>query len=129
MKKETEAVQLRNVIGNNIRDLRISRNLSIDELSDLLELSPGFVGLIERGQRGTTPLTLKKLSNIFSISIDSLFIEYQKTSSFFHLTEFDEPAKIKRKKIHSMIVNFTVKELDLILSVVKGVIDTIKSPE
>ncbi|MCL2421702.1 MAG: helix-turn-helix domain-containing protein [Defluviitaleaceae bacterium] len=108
--------RLRVIIGENIRNERISRNISIDELAEMIGLTPGFVGLIERGQRGTTSNTLLKLSDVFSISIDSLFYLKEGLS----LGEVDKD-DVRRKKISSLISDFSDNELDFLISVIKGV--------
>lgn len=104
--------QLRFVIGENIRKERTMRGISTDELAEMLDLSPSFVGLIERGGRGTTPIILYKLSNVFGVSIETFF---EKVNS--HL----EKKSGKTEKIISLVFDFTDKELDFIISVIKGV--------
>jgi len=64
--------QLRILIGENIRKERLARSMTIDELSESLGQSSGFVGLIECGKRGATTYTLLKLAEIFNTSVDSL---------------------------------------------------------
>lgn len=63
---------LREIIGSHIRAEREHRNMSIDDLAYLLGLTPGFIGLVERGQRGTTAHMLVKLSDAFGLPIDDL---------------------------------------------------------
>lgn len=109
--------RLRMIIGENVRNERTARNISMDELSEMLELSPGFVGLIERGHRGTTPITLYKLADVFGISIDELF--YSPSLSFSE--ERAPKDQANRKKIDSLIVDFSEKELEFVVSVLKGV--------
>lgn len=60
------------IIGSNIRFERQKRNLTIDELSEILNIAPGFLGLIERGQRGTSVKNLCKIASFFSMSLDTL---------------------------------------------------------
>jgi len=114
-------VILRAKIGENIRKERQARNMSIEELAELLELTPGFVGLIERGRRGATAYTLYKLSDIFSIPIDTIF---SKTSVRSSDRKPDDKkangAKTKRTKVSSLISDFTETELDFIISMVKN---------
>ncbi|MCL2461768.1 MAG: helix-turn-helix domain-containing protein [Defluviitaleaceae bacterium] len=113
--------QLRRIIGGNIRAVRRTRGMSIDELAELLELTPGFVGLIERGERGATVHTLYKLGNIMGISIDSFFREGNDTQvrdsnpSEGH----KEKSSGKRGKVSSLLADFNDTELDFIIGVIK----------
>jgi len=109
--------RLRILMGENIRNERMARNLSIDELAEILELTPGFVGLVERGQRGATPSTLLKLSEVYGMSIDSMFIMDDEKS----LKESNRtPTQIKRKKISSLIVGLSEAELDFVIQTIKS---------
>ena len=109
--------RLRIIIGENIRNERIARSISIDELAEMLELTSGFVGLIERGQRGTTPITLFKLADVFGLSIDSFFYNDNNISLG---EEMISKSQVKRKKIESLISDFTEKELDFTISILKS---------
>ena len=110
--------RLRAIIGENIRSERVARNMSIDELAEMLELTSGFIGLIERGQRGATPLTIIKLTQIFEISFDSLF--YPKDSSGLNFSEDTGTAtEPLRKKVASLIVGLGEEELTFLVGVVK----------
>ena len=111
--------KLREIIGKNIRDQRIARSISIDELSEMLSLTSGFIGLIERGQRGATNLSLYKLSEIFDVTIDSFF--YPESAGGLQFSEeFDDTAKVRRKKVASLISNLSADELEFIIQVVKS---------
>ena len=111
------------VIGENVRKERVARNISLDELAEMLGLSPGFVGLIERGQRGATANTLFNLSRVFGMSIDNFFYEDQ--SSPLSLGEDSGKLKVhkevKHMKIESLIFDFSDPELDFIISIIKGI--------
>ena len=111
--------RLRIIIGENVRNERIARDISIDELSEMLDLTPGFVGLIERGQRGTTSSTLYRLSEVFDMPIDALF-RNNKGSSLSFGEESLDPCAIKRRKVASYISSFNESELEFILSVIKN---------
>ena len=60
------------IIGSNMRYERKKRNLTIEELAEMIGMAPGFLGLVERGQRGTSIKNLVKVADIFSISLDQL---------------------------------------------------------
>ena len=114
--------RLRVIIGINIRHLRLERGLSIDELASLMGKTSGFIGLIERGERGTTARTLHLLADVFGISIDKLF--YPKYEAEYENPESKEE-EIERKKITSLISDFTIKELKLVTSIIKSYRETI----
>ena len=50
------------LIGSRLREERKARGLSIEKLAELAEITPSFLGLIERGKRKLSVLTLDKLS-------------------------------------------------------------------
>jgi len=63
---------MNNDVGQRVRDLRMEYNLTIEKLSDILDITPGFLGLIERGERGVTIPRLVELSKIFHVSQEYL---------------------------------------------------------
>ena len=116
--------RLRILIGENIRRERKSRGISLNELAELMGLTTGFVGLVERGTRGTSPYTLFQLSNILDISIDKLI--YRKIiSDPSYIEENEEPetaSQVKHKKLKSLIYDFEDEEMDFVLKVIEDVI-------
>lgn len=50
------------LIGSRLREERKTRGLSIEKLAELAEITPSFLGLIERGERKLSVLTLDNLS-------------------------------------------------------------------
>lgn len=59
-------------VGIRIRKERIRNQLTIEKLSEMLDVSPSFIGLVERGNSGISLEKLCKLSEIFSVSTDYL---------------------------------------------------------
>ncbi|NMB08951.1 MAG: helix-turn-helix transcriptional regulator [Tissierellia bacterium] len=59
-------------IGNKIRLEREMLNLSREKLAEITELSPFYIGQIERGERKMSLDTLVKFANTFNVSIDYL---------------------------------------------------------
>lgn len=67
-----------NIIGSNVKEYRIKRNMSQKELSEKLEtygilICRGSVCRLENKQRTVTDYELKALADIFKISINDLF--------------------------------------------------------
>ena len=104
--------QLDAILGANIRKERTARGLSIEDLSELIDCTPGFLGLLERGNRGTTTLTLCKLSVIFNQPVGEFFLNVEEEST-------DEDLGL-RDKISSLMYDFTTEELAFLIEVIKG---------
>ena len=59
-------------LGAQIRALREGKGLSQERLADLAGLHRNFIGLIERGQRNPTYLTLLAISSKLGLSLSAL---------------------------------------------------------
>jgi len=62
-------------IGNRIRIERENFDMTREKLAELLNISPNFLGQIERGERKMSISTLINISECLHISIDYLFFE------------------------------------------------------
>ena len=54
--------------GKRLKSLRIDRDLTQLELAEILDMSPNFIGMIERGERNTT------VENVFK-KVDAIISE------------------------------------------------------
>ena len=86
-------------VGDRIRSEREKFNISREKFAELLDLSPFFVGQIERGERNMSINTLINASECLHVSIDYLiFGEIQKTeenNSFQSLISKCSPKEVK----------------------------------
>ncbi|MBU1534506.1 response regulator [Myxococcota bacterium] len=71
--KESE---LHKVIGENIRNERKARNLTLKQLARRTQLSISLLSQIERGESSPSISSLYKISNALSVSIASLFGDF-----------------------------------------------------
>ncbi|SET28996.1 DNA-binding transcriptional regulator, XRE-family HTH domain [Natronincola peptidivorans] len=98
-------------IGKKIRQERMMRNFTLEQLAEILDLSPSYMGLIERGQRGISIETLCKLSIAFNVSTDYLLFS----------NDIEEVAKnnvikdILHQKILSYIDKYSEEDLKFLL--------------
>lgn len=116
-------------IGGNIRRERLLRRMSMEELSEILQLSTAFIGLIERGQRGAKLANLLKISEVFGITVNDLV--YDKEPNVLEVREeweghekpVEHEAFIRQQKknaIMSLIYDFSVEEMEFIIESIKG---------
>lgn len=68
LKEETNKI-----IGNNVRYIRKSNNLSQEKFAEKVELSPQFISDVERGLEGISLLTAIKICNTMNCSPLVLF--------------------------------------------------------
>ncbi|MDB8564557.1 helix-turn-helix domain-containing protein [Turicibacter sanguinis] len=80
------------MLGNRLKSLRRGANLTQKQLADKLNISPSTIAMYEGGKRDPDTDTLKKLSNVLSVSVD-------------YLTGNDSP---KTKKEHLTTINDAV---------------------
>jgi transcriptional regulator with XRE-family HTH domain len=59
-------------IGQRIRTLRLNKGISQEKLAELADLHRTYIGMIERGDKAVTIITLKKLSLALNVSINEL---------------------------------------------------------
>lgn len=61
-------------LGIYIRSKRISKNIGLREMADLLQISPAYLSNIENGKHNmTNPILLKKIGKILNIDHLTLF--------------------------------------------------------
>ena len=86
------------VIGQKINQLRASKKISQQELSDYLGISRPTVTQIEKGERNLTPAEILKLSEFFNISLNELINPNMKGEVILHTKESEfnreEPLRI-----------------------------------
>lgn len=61
--------------GQKLKVLRLSRKLTQLELAELLDMSPNFIGMIERGERNTTVENVFNIARALGVNPSCLFEE------------------------------------------------------
>ena len=59
-------------LGQNVRLKRTAQNLTQNELSTLAKVDRNYIGMLERGERNPSYLSLLKIANGLNISITEL---------------------------------------------------------
>lgn len=75
-KPHTREVNLKlDRIGNIIREARLNQGLTQEELAELVDVTPAYIGHIERNQRSFSLQTLVRLVTELDIDMNYLFSE------------------------------------------------------
>ena len=114
--------QLKKIIGDNIRAARVARGITINELADLLQMTPGYVGFIERGERGANIYILYKLASILDLSVDSFLCEKRadRAPDSTVQKKNNEKPNARKYKISSLTIDFNDDELDFLINIIKN---------
>lgn len=111
---ENEQGKIWKRIGSNIRYKRKKLDLTIEEFSDFVDISSGFVGLIERGERGTSILNLIKIAEFLEITLDDLILK----GIDFSINKIDDKKQKKLNLILLRLKALRLEELDFIYDVI-----------
>ena len=114
-----ERLRINRTIGKNISRERKQRGLSMDELSQILDLTPSHLHMIERGERGANPVVLERLAKSLSIPYVNLFSEGIKTPD---INGEEAERELYNQQILALISTMESTALDVTLSAVKGIL-------
>lgn len=124
-KYEQYSEEKRKIIGTNIRFKRQEYKLTIEDLSEIVDIAPGFLGLIERGQRGASIKNLIKISDFFGVTLDDLI---KKDLSQLNNDEIVKNISKKQKIVNticSILCTLKLSQLEYLYQVLIGLIKLI----
>ncbi len=110
------------IIGANIRYERKIRRFSIEDLAEYLELSPSYVGLLERGERCPSLKSLLKVCELFGSTPNDFFLEKNDTSGKVSVSEGSRTSLYQNKlrTVYSLLQKLSDSELDFIIGTMKN---------
>lgn len=109
------------VIGANIRYERKLRSFSIEDLAEFLELSPSYVGLLERGERCPSLKSLLKICQLFGATPNDLIMERTNITGSYKVAESRKSLSgNKMRTIESILKRLNDAELDFLITTMKG---------
>lgn len=65
-------IELLEKFGEKVREERLKRGLSQDELAAKAGVHRTYIGMIERGEKNITLINIKKVAKAFDLAIDKL---------------------------------------------------------
>lgn len=100
------------IIGHRIKNERVKFNLSQEKFAELVNLSPVFIGQIERGERKMSIETLIKVSTYLHVSIDYLIFGYINKNDTFN----------DKNEIYELLSKCSNKQVKSICNIIKSIL-------
>ncbi|MDR1167315.1 MAG: helix-turn-helix domain-containing protein [Heliobacteriaceae bacterium] len=72
MSQEEQKQIILKKLGENIRNLRIKKNLSQEELAFKINSARNFIGCIERAEKSPTIITLCRIAKALEVKVENL---------------------------------------------------------
>lgn len=66
-------MNIKDKIGNRIRQLRQEKHLSQEAFADMCELDRTYISSIEKGKRNVSIINIEKIANALNINLSTLF--------------------------------------------------------
>ena len=60
--------------GKRVRELRLEKDLTQQELAEKLGVSTNYIGMVERAERNTSLLKVFKIAKVLNVRTSDLFI-------------------------------------------------------
>jgi len=98
-------------IGRNIRAARNKRKLTLDALSELIGISPSFLGTVERGESSLSIETLMSACRELDVSADSIIFEKELSATL--------PLSEKKNMLLELMNNSSNEELTFLIDYTK----------
>ena len=106
------------LVGKRVREERLKRGLTIEELADMADIHYTFLGYIELGKKKASLETIRKLANALAISAAQLFKLSGKP-----VKEVYYPVQDKtEKQLRFLVRDASEKTKKLIIDVTKKII-------
>lgn len=96
---------MKELFGQRLREQRLKQNLTLEQLAEKANLSPNYVGMVERGLKEPGLATIVKLLNGLNVSADTLLCDLVPSAS--HVTDDEIRKRLDgltpiQKKRHSI---------------------------
>ena len=101
------------VFGKRLKTLRKDRKMTQEELADKLGLHNSYIGLLERGERIPSLLTLDKIARYFGVKPSDLIMEEQIKQKY----------DMKQKELLYIVNEGSQEDIDKLYKIAKIVMD------
>lgn len=67
---------------NNLKQLRENKGLTQEQASKLLDITKGYLSMLERAKRKPSDNIKEKMAKLYSVDIGNIFLAIKETQSF-----------------------------------------------
>lgn len=114
-------MQMENIqkeLGKKIRETRKLKGYTQEELAEMVELSPNFIGYLERGKQIPSLKTLDKIATALGVTIGWFF--YSIENHRYKPTKLTEKEKAINKLV-KILKSLGINDISLILKLAKKI--------
>jgi len=115
------------MVGQKIRELRVKRSLTIEELAFRANLHPSYLGDLERGKRNPSLRNIARIADALNIDISGIF---QNKKDIYISNRQNEKGFIGERiglYLHKISKSQNAANMKLILKIVKDISDYLLS--
>lgn len=98
-------------VGEFIRAIRKRRNLTTTQLADQLDLSNGYISLIERNIVSPSLATLKRIAQVLNVPFESFFLDPDKEIIYSFVKKDDQLLVTDEDKKWRLLINNSKSDL------------------
>lgn len=108
-------------IGNKIKELRVSKNLTIKQLADIVDCTPSLISQLERGKTDPSISMLKRIADALNVNIVDFFMSEFEDQDVITRVEDRVDIQLNRwdAKIQSLVKNVRNKKMQPFYTVIK----------
>lgn len=106
-------------IGTRLRQFRLMKGLTQEQVAEMAGMQPSYLGAIERGERNFTIETLYKIVRALGITFDELFA---------HIDQPADPGENLPKECFDIMFQCDERQQRTLLDIMYAVIDLTNTP-
>lgn len=86
-------MKLKTILGKNVKYHRYRKNFTQERLAEILEVSPNYVGRLERGQHSPSLDKIERLAKALGVQAFELFLERDDFNNLPNRVNLTNPKK------------------------------------
>lgn len=93
-------------IGQVIRNLRLAKKATLEDIAFIVEMDAANLSRIERGKQNPTPEITEKLATAFNLPVSSLYLMAEQTVASYEVTASKEEIKQMTRRLEVFVTQF-----------------------